>query len=101
MLSAILHRARHNVEPGSERPDGDVTLTLLQVLRAYEEVLLDHGTSPAEDSHYYRVLLQWSLSSNTYYAWRRCLSQGFVDESPGLGWSAVHTKLVEEAQAES
>ena len=38
VLSAILQAAAQRAPPESILPDGDVELTLLQVLRAYEEV---------------------------------------------------------------
>jgi hypothetical protein len=102
VLTAILHRARQYASSVKRLPDGDVELTLLQVLRAYEEVLREQGQSPNEDSRYYRILLQWSLSARTYYEWRRCLASEAAAEIPpadSLSWNFLHNQLVAEGQA--
>ena len=49
-------------------PNADRTVcwqvTLLKLLKAYEEVLLLRGIDAESDTHYYRLLLQLSLDSS-------------------------------------
>ena len=50
VLSAIVSCARASVDTADEA--SDVPLNLLQILRAYEEVLPQHGLSAAADTFY-------------------------------------------------
>ena len=99
VLTAILHRARQHAS-NTKLPDGDVELSLIQVLRAHGEVLSERGEAPTDDSHYYRILLLWSRSARTYYEWRRCLASETDDHVAGdaLCWDIVHTRLAEDEQ---
>ena len=68
VLLEILEVARRSERRGSG-------LTLIHLLRAYEEVLPMHGIKPQEDAHIYRILLQSSEDRDSSYAgWKRRLS---------------------------